>query len=105
MQKQCGAILYDTLNYYIKGVKNLDEFINTLRTNIDSPILTKIYLKKKWAREVFEILELMGITGTTLFMNAEGAAMDVKNLIHYEPKTMYLRHSDCGLKLPENMGL
>jgi hypothetical protein len=106
MQKQCGAFLYDTLNYEIRGVKNFDEFTNTLKTNIDFPILTKVYLKKEWAGEVFETLELMGISGTTLFMNAEGAAMDARNAIHYEPKTMFLRNSDYSIRFPvENVGI
>jgi hypothetical protein len=100
MQKQLGALLYDTLNYRHMGIKDLEEYIEKAkeipvfenRKNIPgTPILYKIFLNQKCAGDVFQKLELMNMTGGTLYGDADGVALDIKNAYNYNPKFSYLR--------------
>jgi len=56
MQRQFGALLYDTLNYDHMGIKDLEEHIESVtetpvsengKTNHGRPILHKIYINQK----------------------------------------------------------
>lgn len=92
MQKQLGAMLYDTRDYKSTAYKNLDDFIEKHKEpDTDCPTIKKIFINQKFASEIFERLELMGITGSSLFMNADGVVLDIINAYNYNPKTSYLR--------------
>lgn len=106
MQRQFGALLYDTLNYDHMGVKDLEEYIESVtetpvsengKTNPGRPILHKIYINQKCVGKVFEKLELMNITGGNLYGDADGVALDIKNAYNYNPKFSYLR----DVRLPQ----
>lgn len=101
MQRQFGALVYDTLNYSHLGVSDLEEFIEKQKepnealpdgsTRKGRPTLTKVYINQQCVSEVFTKLELMGVTGGTLYMDPNGVALDVINSYNYNPKTQYLR--------------
>lgn len=106
MQKQLGALLYDTLDYSHMRVKDLEEYIDSVtetpvfengKTNPGNPILYKIYINQKCVDKVFEKLELMNMTGGSLYGDADGVALDIKNAYNYNPKFSYLR----DIKSPE----
>ena len=94
-----GALLYDTINYGI-SVKDLEDLLDKAKehdvgsgstTEQGEPILTKVYIHKKCAKEVLERLELMGILGRNLFKDESGLAMDIINLYFYNTRTQFLR--------------
>lgn len=102
MQNQLGAFIFCTLNYASRGCRDfeaylgrIDEAENRRRmpavAHDDGPVLTKVIIKVAWAPEIFQRLELLGITGAKLFEDAEGVAADVCNAVHYVPKTAFLR--------------
>lgn len=101
MLRQQGVLLYDTVDYSSLKVKNLEEFISNYDepgtsqsdgTIIPSePTLYKVLIDKEEIEIILSLLELMGITGGTLYANAEGVAMDVINSYYYNIKTGYLR--------------
>lgn len=101
MQRQFGALLYDTLNYERLDFSDIEEFIDTQKephqalpdgtTKPSDPTLTKIHMNQQCVSTVFSKLELMGITGGTLYMDPTGVALDVMNSYNYNPKTQYLR--------------
>jgi len=100
MQRQLGALLYDTLDYGQMGVKDLEEYIEGItetpvsengKTNPGIPILHKIYINQKCVGKVFEKLELINMTGGNLYGDADGVALDIKNAYNYNPKFSYLR--------------
>lgn len=109
MQKQLGALLYDTINYNYRAENNIEELIeNIVETKtyakgeeVDTgPTMYKIFINKKAAASVFERLELMNINGGTLYGDADGVALDVKNTYNYNPKFSYLR--DVRMQLPDD---
>ncbi len=100
MQKQLGVLLYDTLNYEHMTVKNLEEYIEQIRetpvsengkTSPGDPTLYKIFINQKCTGDIFKRLELMNMTGGTLYGDADGVALDIKNAYNYNPKFSYLR--------------
>jgi hypothetical protein len=101
MHRQQGCLLFDTLQYQALRVANLDKLIEMHREpdthNPDGkiekgePILRKIFINKKCVSDIFAKLELMGISGGGLYMNADGVAQDVVNEYNYISKTSYLR--------------
>ncbi len=100
MQKQLGALLYDTINYKHMGLQDLEEYIENSNevpvldngiTTPGAPILHKILINQKCTGGVFKRLELMNMTGGTLYGDADGVALDVKNAYNYNPKFSYLR--------------
>lgn len=106
MHRQQGALLYDTLNYEHLGVESLDELIEKHKecdttladgtVEASPPTVYKICINKICVSDVFSRLELMGINGGSLYMNADGVAQDVINSYSYNAKTSYLR----GVQLP-----
>jgi hypothetical protein len=110
MQRQLGVFLFDTLNYRELGFRDLEEFIEQQKepkeilpdgtTKPGCPTLMKLYLDQQWVPDVFTKLELMGITGSTLYMDPNGVALDVINSYNYNPKTQYLR----GMKFSAQRG-
>lgn len=101
MHRQQGSLLFDTLQYEALKVKNLDELIEKYvepdtrypdgKVEKGSPTLHKLFINKNCTSAVFTKLELMGISGGALYMNADGVAQDVVNSYNYISKTGYLR--------------
>ena len=94
MQRQLGSFLYDSMNYEEQlGLKDLEDFLRQQKEvprepRIDNAfVLTKIVAIHKIAREVMERLDLMGISATHLYDDAEGAAIDVINGYVYSKST------------------
>jgi hypothetical protein len=54
-------------------------------------VLTKIKIPHAWSGEVFSRLEIMGITGASMYLSAEGVARDVFNAFHFEPRAAFIR--------------
>jgi len=110
MHRQQGSLLFDTLHYARLGVENLDELIEkhkepdtTLpdgKMEKGSPTLHKVLVNKSCVSDIFSRLELMGINGGALYMNAEGVAQDVINAYNYNAKTYYLR--DMEFPVPDD---
>jgi hypothetical protein len=101
MHAQLGVFLYSTL-LFDDGPgqpSNLEEFLGIVPVGLDwpslpednRPILTKIILPHDWASEVFNRLDVMRISGSTLFLSAEGVAKDVYNSYYYKPRAAFLR--------------
>ena len=110
MQRQLGALLYDTLNYKRMGFSDLEEFIGSIvepRYNDGTkempgePTLHKIYINHKCISDIFQRLELMNITGGNLYNNGDGVAMDIKNSYYYNAKFSYLK--DVKIPIPQDM--
>ena len=103
MHAQLGVFLYSTLifNHDQGPPSNLEEFFEDVPPGFDwpslpndnRPIITKIILPHTWAGEVFNSLDIMRISGSTLYLSAEGVAKDVYNSYYYEPRAAFLR--DC----------
>ena len=100
MQKQLGALLYDTMNYKYLDLKDLEEYIEKINetdvyendeTKKGEPTLYKVYINHKCISEVFQRLELMNMTAGNLYGDADGVALDIKNAYYYNPKFSYLR--------------
>ncbi len=101
MQRQQGAMLYDTQAYDRLGLRDLEEYIGNIEEPYEQlpdgvkqpgePTVTKAIIDKKCISDVFKRLELMGITGATMFMDPQGVAMDITNSYYYNPRTAYLR--------------
>jgi hypothetical protein len=93
MQRQMGMFLYDTLNYSALGKADLEEFIEHIkepakRDGAKTPsTMTKVFIPKSIARDVFTRLELMGMTGARLLDDHEGAAADVYNSYNYSRRS------------------
>jgi hypothetical protein len=89
MQRQHGVFLYDTLNYELAGYADLEAYLGQSEVpGLDEKVmLTKVLIPHKVGREIFERLELMGITATHLYDSPEGAALDVINAYNYGRKT------------------
>lgn len=100
MQRQQGALLYDTLQYPLFGVDNLDALLKrwneppiypSHRQDEPNTLCYKIRLDQRLAQSVFQRLELMGVTGGALYQGADGVALDVINAYFYNPRSSYLR--------------
>lgn len=110
MQRQLGALLYDTLHYKRMGLSDLEEYIeqiaepkvhNGITEMPGEPTLYKVYINQKSISEVFKRLELMNITGGNLYNSADGVAMDIKNHYYYNAKYSYLR--DIKTPIPDDI--
>lgn len=92
MQRQMGCLLYDTINYPIRGLDGLDDFIKRHSEPAGSlnPTAYKILIDKNCAADVLPRLELMNIGGASLLLDADGVAKDVINGYNYTAKTSYV---------------
>jgi hypothetical protein len=87
MQRQLGVFIYDSLNCET-NYHDLEEFLEAAKPYSGAPELaTKLLIPHKVGREIFERLEIMGVTATLLFENQEGAAADVINAYNYGRRT------------------
>ena len=93
MQRQLGVFLYDTLNYAQVGFKDLEAYLDQPEVPSEPPtgkvILTKVTIPHKIVSEVFQRLDLMGVSASHLYDSHEGAAADVINAYNYGRKTGY----------------
>jgi hypothetical protein len=93
MIRQLGVFLYDTIPYSQSDSSGLEQYLNQPEVPSDPPhnrvMLTKVLIPHNAGREVFERLEIMGITATHLYDSHEGAVMDVVNDYNYGRKTGY----------------
>jgi FRG domain len=91
MIRQLGVFLYDTIPYSQPDYAGLEQFLNQPEVPSDPPhnrtMLTKVLIPHKAGKEVFERLDIMGITATLLYDSHEGAVMDVVNAYNYGRKT------------------
>ena len=104
MQRQIGCFLYDSMNYQLSGLKDLEDFLGQSEVPRHSdgaePMLTKILVPHSIGREVLEHLDLMGISATHLYDSHEGAAIDVINGYSYSKRTA--RAWDLRIEAPES---
>lgn len=110
MQRQLGALLYDSLHYKRLAMADLEEYLEKIveprfydgaKDMPGAPVLYKVFINQRCISEVFERLELMNITGGNLYNNADGVAMDIKNHYYYNAKFSYLR--DVKTPIPDDM--
>lgn len=99
MQRQMGAFLYCTLNYGWRKVEDLEGHLELLNDGFDSPVLPnrddatliKITLPHSMGTDAFKRLEIVGVTGSSLFGSAEGVADDIWNSFNYN-RRLFLRN-------------
>ena len=97
MQRQFGCFLYDSLDYKLLMLSDLEAYLDQLKeiptVGVKSPdlILHKLLIPQHLVSQVFPRLELMSINGGNLFGDADGVARDVINSYNYNPKFSYLR--------------
>lgn len=92
IHRQQGLLLYDTIDYNIARWNDLEDYIARINEPSGSQeTLIKIKIPTKFVSTIFEKLELMGITGSNLFVSQEGAQIDVMNSYHFNAKTFNLR--------------
>jgi hypothetical protein len=95
MLRQQGLFVYDALSYGPKAAfKDLEDFIENSEDpqgedGRDTFTLHKIVIPKLFVGDIFAKLELMGVDGTRLFDNHEGAVADVKNAYVFNPQSGY----------------
>ncbi len=93
MMRQMGLLLYDTLDYAAMGYRDMEDFIASLECEDEGDesgaTLVRVHIHKKCAPSIFERLELMNITGSQLFLDEHGAAMDVINSYHYNSRIQF----------------
>lgn len=88
MQRQQGCFIYDGLDYTSLGVTSLEALIDGTEyfQFEDHDIVTKFLVPHSLAGEVFQRLELTGISGAYLFGDASGVAADVYNTYNYQSR-------------------
>ncbi|MDR2905561.1 MAG: FRG domain-containing protein [Helicobacteraceae bacterium] len=86
MMRQMGLLLYDTLDYKSLGFLDMEDFLEKSDDDGENSTLIKMNIHKQCAHSVFERLELMNITGSQLFLDEHGAAMDVINSYFYRSR-------------------
>lgn len=92
MHRQQGLLLYDSINYDSFGCKDLEEYIEQIQEPEGSEAtLLKIRIPKKYVTQIFEKLDMMGITGSNLFDDQIGAQMDIMNSYYFNSNTFHLR--------------
>lgn len=85
------------MDYKGAGFDHLEVYLNQPEINppTGNVMLTKVIIPHKFGREVFERLELMGVTATHLYDSHEGAAADVINAYSYGRRTAMLGMLRC----------
>jgi hypothetical protein len=83
MRRQLGCFLYDSLDYGRLGLKDLEDLLSQPEIpkdpTSDVVMLTKVLVPHSFGREVMERLDVMNISGTQLYDDHQGAAIDVIN--------------------------
>jgi hypothetical protein len=92
MIRQLGVFLYDTIPYS-QDHSDLEQYLSEQEVPCHPPhqkvLLTKVEIPHNAGREIFERLDIMGITATHLYDSHEGAVMDVVNAYNYGRITGY----------------
>lgn len=101
MHVQLGTFLYSTIQFIhdapepndLEGYfEHMEEgFDSPSLPNVERPVLLKMKLPHSWASKVFRRLEIMGISGSSMYMTAEGVAKDVYNDYVFNRRSAYLR--------------
>jgi FRG domain len=97
MLVQLGTFLYCTKPFSdgSEHPQDLEEYFAQISESSKGeggiPVLTKIKIPHAWSREVFSRLEIMSITGASMYLSAEGVARDVFNAFHFHPRAAFLR--------------
>jgi hypothetical protein len=95
IHRQQGLLLYDTVDYNNARFNDLEGYIEQINEPRGSDkTLIKIKIPKRLVSDVFERLELMGITGSNLFADQAGAQIDIMNSYYFNSKTFSLRDID-----------
>jgi hypothetical protein len=100
MTRQMGSFLYDTLDYSRLGYSGLEEFIEKTEETpgpLTTPALHKIYIPHAEGSAVFSRLDIVGITGTRLLDDYEGAVADAVNAYNYHRKSGYFWDVSGGI--------
>jgi hypothetical protein len=91
MRRQLGCFLYDSLDYSSLGLKDLEDLLSQPEMPkappSDTVMFTKVLIPQKFGREVMERLDVMNISGTHLYDDHQGAAIDVINSYNYDRKS------------------
>ena len=111
MHRQMGTFIYCTIDYEKRGARDFEDFLDQIEAVKEFPVVehnqdvavTKVILPHECAKDVFQILELMGINAGQLFGSADGVAEDVSNSFFYNPKTSYLRRSGGAKDVGEDL--
>ena len=87
MRRQLGVFIYDTINYALMNLKDIEDFINIIPdSNPENATLTKVIIPKSCASDAFRRLELMGFSATYLYGDHSGAVPDIYNAYNYNRK-------------------
>jgi hypothetical protein len=106
MLRQLGLFVYDSLQYRRSvNYSDLEDFIDKGVDPTDpagAPTFTlyKLVIPHAAATDVFQHLELMGISGTHLYNNHEGAVADVNNSYVFNRKTGFAHNIIVPDELP-----
>lgn len=106
MLVQLGTFLYCTKLFSdgSEHLRDLEEYFEQINEHSHEqilqqgglPVLTKIKIPHAWSGEVFSRLEIMGITGASMYLSAEGVSRDVFNAFHFHPRAAFLREELTG---------
>lgn len=101
MLVQLGIFLYCTKLFSDGSAppRDLEEYFNQINEHSntqtlgegDITVLTKMKIPHAWSEEVFSRLEIMGITGASMYLAPEGVSRDVFNAFHFHPRAAFLR--------------
>lgn len=101
MLVQLGTFLYCTKLFSddTEHPRDLEEYFERINEHSHRqisgqgglPVLTKIKIPHAWSGKVFSRLEIMGITGASMYLSAEGVSRDVFNAFHFHPRAAFLR--------------
>ena len=101
MHVQLGVFLYSTMSFGGGDAEpsDLEEFLHKIQEGFQSsvlpntrdPVLIKMELPYSWVSQVFSRLEIMNVSGSTMFLSAEGVAKDIYNSYNYRSRAAFLR--------------
>jgi hypothetical protein len=98
MNRQQGCFLYDGLDYEALQENDTEGLLSENMGFKDSdPLLTKFVIPCSLAREVFQYLEIVGITGSHLFNDEYGVVADVYNSFNHDARTLSWDIKSAGI--------
>ena len=88
MNRQQGCFLYDGVDYESLDEKNTEEILSKNKHfAISDSLLIKFIIPCSLAREVFQYLEIVGISGAHLFNDEYGVVADVYNSFNHDVRS------------------
>jgi hypothetical protein len=101
MLVQLGTFLYCTKLFSDGSAppRDLEEYFKQINEHSNTrtlgegglPVLTKMKIPHAWSGEVFSRLEIMGITGASMYLSPEGVSRDMFNAFHFHPRAAFQR--------------